>query len=249
MWTVSSDVFFFQSGTLWFFPEMVLCITLNDPRVPCRQWIIICHHKFMTENGTDLSTDWKSQMLIFMPPSLYPSSSVMCFLACGLSLLFYEILVLLTVDLRKVACPHTVTKGMGTRDRFSFRWWADAPSTQGICPPGHSVLCGPFLLPAMGLISPGLLQPLSFPTTWCFLLFGALLPLITEGIWRSGWPEQTPPLEQHYSGVGDPGCQETCSCPRILHRNQTTMTLFPAKRITCKPRHPSKRIISGLVPH
>lgn len=176
-----------KNGTLHYFEES---------QDTCRQWIIICHCKFMTENSTDLSTDWKFRMLVHdidFHASLFftPVAQWWAILACGETLhrlLFPENLVLLMLDLRKVACPHTVTKGTGTRARFSYRWWADAQSAhQRSCPPGHCVLSRPFLLPALGLIPPWAFPAPQFSHGFLFPSFWALLPLITEGIWRPGW--------------------------------------------------------------
>lgn len=122
-------------------------------------------------------------------PLFTPVAQWWAILACGETLhrlLFPENLILLMVDLRKVACPHTVTKGTGTRARFPYRWW-DQSAHQRSFPPGHCVLSRPFLLPALGLIPPWAFPAPQFSHGFLFPSFWALLPLTTEGIWRPGW--------------------------------------------------------------
>lgn len=150
---------------------MAFCITLKNPRIPCRQWINNLwlqiygrkQYRFIYRlKIPDIGPwYWFSCTPLFTPVAqwcaFWPVDSPQ-------RLLFPEILVLLMVDLRKMACHHTVTKGTGTRDRFSYRWWAGARSAhQGSCPPSHCILCRPFLLPATGLISPGFHSPSVFP--------------------------------------------------------------------------------------
>lgn len=47
----------FKSSTLSSFSETVFCTTSKDPRLPCRQWIML-HYIVLMENGKDLSVDW-----------------------------------------------------------------------------------------------------------------------------------------------------------------------------------------------
>lgn len=142
----------------------------------------------------------------------------------------------------------------GQRDRDRRQVFIQVVSRCSACPPRE--LPSRSGCPQQALPPPcsGAEIPLGFPSPSVFppapvsfsLGLSCLLLQREFGGQADGSPEQTIPLEQH---LGVPGCQGTCFCPRILHRNQTIITLFPDKRITFNPRHPTKRIISGLVLH
>lgn len=187
--------------------------------------------------------------LIFMPPSFYPSSSVMSYFGLWRDSTGCSSLKTWWISGRWPVLT-LWPKGRGQEPGFHTGGELSLP-TKGAALQVTVSSVGPSSSLLWGWYPPGLSQPLSFPMGSCFLLFGLFCLLLQRefGGQADGSPEQTIPLEQHYSGLGDPDCQETYFCPRILHRNQTIITLLPDKKITCKPWHPTKRIISGLVIH
>ena len=180
----------FQSSTLWFFPEMVFCLTSKHPRMPYRQWIML-HCVHMMHNGKDLSTDWKTQILghaiHFHASPFYPSSSAPGSSASGETpprLLFpYNLVCRSCWDWTSGRCsmPALWPNGQGQEPGFvigSKRMLSLLP--RGSCPPWSACPWVALSSPHRGAVfSSGFSGPSLFP--WApissFLgLFGLLSP-------------------------------------------------------------------------
>lgn len=157
-----------------------------------------------------------------MHPSFYPSSSVMRFLACGLS---PETSFPWNPGLTDGGSQEDgLSPHCHQRDRDKGQIFIQVVSRCSICPPRE--LPSKSLHPLQTLPPPcyradipWVSQPLSFPMGSCFLLFGALLPLVIEGIWRPGWwiiwtNNTSWAALLRYGGPWLPG---NLICPRILY--------------------------------
>lgn len=241
---------------------MIFCITLKKPRVPCRQSIML-HCMLMTENGKDLSTDWKTQIFghtVFTPLSSYPSSSVVG--SSGLrrdspqvALPLWPCLqVLLTVDLRKVLHDQ---RGSDKNQVFlQVVSGCSACLLQRTCPP-WSVHPWVVLTPPhqVVVVPPGFPSPSLFPQV-PVSSFLRLLCLLPPRQWEQGTAHSSKryPLISLTLLWGTLDSSGPNSASHILYNDQTQVqwcTLLPKwyftdSRITFKLMPPVKRLISDL---